>query len=49
MEVDNQGEFGGLGIEPLCTWAIANREAASIEGTPAWDAGIEGRRSNRAY
>ena len=40
MEVDNQGEFGGLGIEDsLQDGQLTVKQP--IEGTPAWDAGLK--------
>ena len=40
MEVDNQGEFGGLGIEiSLQDGRLTVKQP--IEGTPAWDAGLK--------
>ena len=40
MEVDNQGEFGGLGIEiSLQDGQLTVKQP--IEGTPAWDAGLK--------
>lgn len=40
MEVDNQGEFGGLGIEiSIVDGQLTVKQP--IEGTPAWDAGLK--------
>ena len=40
MEVDNQGEFGGLGIEiSLQEGQLTVKQP--IEGTPAWEAGLK--------